>query len=31
MLYNFKMNSTVECNTQPITEKLRSGMVYDPQ
>lgn len=31
MLYNFKINSTIECNTQPITEKLRSGMVYDPK
>lgn len=30
MLYNFKVNSTIECNTQPITNKLRNGLVYDP-
>ena len=30
MLYNFKVNSTIECNTQPITDKLRNGLVYDP-
>lgn len=28
MLYNFKVNSTVECNAKTLGEKLREGGVY---
>ena len=29
MLYNMKLNSTIECNTTPITQKFGKGQVYD--
>lgn len=30
LIYNMKVNSTIECNTQTIAQQMRSGMIYDP-
>lgn len=31
LIYNFKVNSTIECNTQTIMDRIREGLVYDPK